>query len=238
MKLKKKIDKAAFETLTEAQQALYIEDGEGYKLDVEGDEDTGALKRAKDRESQLRRDAEKKAKELQDQLDEIESNNADNSGDVKLLQKSYEAKLEKQKIEYETKVGKLTSSLNTHLVDNAAMAIANKISKSPKLIIPHIKARLKADLEGDSPVTRVLDAEGNVSVTTLAELEAEFVANPDFSAIIIASQSSGGAGNRGANTAGGTEFKQNPDKPADINAMSNAELVAHLRAQKAAQEQE
>lgn len=240
MKLKKNIDKAAFESLTEMQQGLYIEDGEGYKLDIEvdGEEDTGALKRAKDREVQLRKDAQKEANELRDRLAEIEESSAENIGDVKTLQKSYEGKLEKQKGESDAKISKLTSNLNNLLVDNAAMAIANKISKSPKLLIPHIKARLKADLDGDSPVTRVLDGEGNVSATTLAELETEFVANPDFSAIIIASQSSGSAGNRGGNAAGGNEFKQNPDKPADINAMSNAELTAHLKAQKAAEQQE
>ena len=55
MALKKKLTKAEYEKLSEHIKAEYIEDGDGFRLDIDGDEDTGALKRAKDREAQLRR---------------------------------------------------------------------------------------------------------------------------------------------------------------------------------------
>lgn len=240
MKVKKKISALEFDNLDESIKVLYVADGDNYKLDIDGDEDTGALKRAKDRESQLRRDAEAKLREATQRLEDLESSDAQNSGDVKLLTKSYESKIEKLKGDYDAKVNKLTKSLTNNLVDNTASAIAAKISKAPKLLIPHIKARLQADLDGDTPATKVLDAEGNVSASTLADLEAEFIANPDFSAIIIASQSSGGAGKKGVNNPGGTHQKPNTEteKP-DINAMSNAEFSAYLKAQKeSASEQE
>ncbi|WEM33660.1 hypothetical protein PSAKC1_00019 [Pseudomonas phage PSA-KC1] len=62
MALKKKLTKEEHAKLSDALKAEYIEDGDGFRLDVDGDEDTGALKRAKDREAQLRKDAEKEAK--------------------------------------------------------------------------------------------------------------------------------------------------------------------------------
>jgi hypothetical protein len=58
MALKLKLAKTEFEKLSAELQAEYIEDGDEYRLDVSGIEDTGALRRAKDREVQLRKDAD------------------------------------------------------------------------------------------------------------------------------------------------------------------------------------
>ena len=67
MALKKKLTKEEHSKLSDHLKAEYIEDGDGdgFRLDIDGDEDTGALKRAKDREAQLRRDAEAKLREAQ-----------------------------------------------------------------------------------------------------------------------------------------------------------------------------
>ena len=42
MALKKKLTKAEYEKLSEHIKAEYIEDGDGFRLDIDGDEDTGA----------------------------------------------------------------------------------------------------------------------------------------------------------------------------------------------------
>ena len=76
MALKKKLTKAEYEKLSEHIKAEYIEDGDGFRLDIDGDEDTGALKRAKDREAQLRREAETKLREAQEQLDALGNDDA------------------------------------------------------------------------------------------------------------------------------------------------------------------
>jgi hypothetical protein len=68
MALKKKLTKEEYSKLSDHIKAEYIEDGDGFRLDIDGDEDTGALKRAKDREAQLRRDAEAKLREAQEEL--------------------------------------------------------------------------------------------------------------------------------------------------------------------------
>ena len=117
------------------------------------------------------------------------------------------------------------------LVDNVATQIATKISNAPALLLPHIKSRLQADFEGDSPVTRVLDKDGKPSAMTVEELAAEFVANKDFSAIITASKASGGAGKPSNNNGGGAP--NNSDKPADLASMNPAQLAEHIKASKA-----
>lgn len=231
MALKKKLTKEEYSKLSDHIKAEYIEDGDGFRLDIDGDEDTGALKRAKDREAQLRRDAEAKLREAQEELDRINGDDARKKGDIATLEKSWQKKLEDQKAEYEGKLGKLTSHTKTQLVDNVAQQIASKISNAPALLLPHIKARLAADFEGDAPVTRILDKDGKPSAMTVEELSAEFVANKDFSAIITASKASGGAGKPSNSNGGGAP--NNSDKPADLASMNPAQLAEHIKASKA-----
>jgi hypothetical protein len=231
MALQKKLTKEQFSKLPEHFKTEYIEDGDGYRLDLQGEEDTGALKRAKDREVELRRQAEAKLRETQEQLDSLGSDDARKKGDIATLEKSWQKKMEDQKSEFESKLNKLTTHTKTQLVDNVALQIASKISNAPNVILPHIKARLAADFEADSPITRILDKDGKPSAMTLEELSNEFVANKDFSAIIVASKASGGAG-KPANNNGGSAPNQS-DKPADFASMNPAQLAEHIKASKA-----
>ena len=234
MALKKKLSKEEHAKLSDALKAEYVEDGDGFRLDVDGDEDTGALKRAKDRESQLRRDAEKEAKELREKLEGIEGDDARKKGDIATLEKSWQRKLDDQKAEYEGKVSKLTSHTTKSLVDNVALSIASKISNAPALILPHIRARLQADFEGDEPKTRVLDKDGKPSALSVDELSAEFVANKDFAAIITASKASVGAGKSSQNGGGAPNNPGNSgNQTADLSKMSPQALAAHLKEAKA-----
>lgn len=232
MALKKKITKDEHAKLSDVLKSEYIEDGDGFRLDVDGDEDTGALKRAKDRESELRKTAEKKLKDAQDELDRINGDDARKTGDIKTLEKAWEKKLTDQKAEADAKIAKLTGHTTKSLVDNVATSIATKISTAPAIILPHIRARLKANFEGDEPTTVVLDKDGKDSKLTVDELAAEFVANKDFSAIITASKASGGAGK--PSNGGGAPKPGQSDQPADLSKMSPQDLAAHLKESKAA----
>lgn len=236
MALKHKISKADFDKLPDAIKSEYIADGDGYRLDVEGFEDVGPLKRAKDREAQLRREAEERLRTAQEELDRINGDDARKRGDIQTLEKSWQKKLEDKETELNGKLSNRDNFIKSQLVDNVASQVAHKISKAPAILLPHIKARLTADFEGDTPVTRVLDAAGKPSAMTVEELTAEFVANKDFSAIILASQASGGAGaskgngggapnNPGSNNAG--------NQPPDLSKMKPAQLAAHLKEAKA-----
>lgn len=226
MALKKKITKEEHAKLSEHFKAEYVEDGDGFKLDLEGEEDTGALKRAKDREAQLRKDAEKKLRETEEKLNELEGNDARKRGDIDTLEKSWKDKLTTQKSEYQAKLDKLSAHTTKTLVDNVALSIATKISSSPALILPHIRARLKADFEGDEPMTRVLDSAGKPSALTVDELSAEFVANKDFASVILASRASGSAGRAPGSAPSNSSA---PPQNADLSTMKPSQLAEHLR---------
>lgn len=236
MALKRKISKAEYEKLSDGIKSEYIEDGDGFRLDLDGDEDTGALRRAKDREAQLRKDAEKRAKEAEDRLTEIEGDDARKKGDIETLEKKWKADLEAEREGRKADNEKSQGYIRKTLVDAKAVEMATQISKAPKLLARIIKDRLTVDFDGDEPVTKVLGADGKVSDMDLAALQKEIVANPDFADIIIASKASGGAGKPSAKPGGGAP--NNSDKPADLASMTPTQLADHLKAQKAASETE
>lgn len=236
MALKKKLTKAEYEKLSDALKSEYISDGDDYKLDLDGDEDTGALKRAKDRETQLRRDAEKKAKELEEQLAAISDTDARKKGDIETLEKSWQKKEGETKAAYDARIAKLEGHIKTSLVDTVASQIAHKISSAPALILPHIKARLAADLEGDTPSTKVLDKDGKPSAFTVEDLTKELLANKDFSAIMIGSKASGGGAPKQGLGKLGSATTQNSEQPTSLASMSPRDLAATIKANKERQE--
>ena len=97
-------------------------------------------------------------------------------------------------------------------------------------MLPHIKNRLVADFEGDEPVTRILGPDGKPSNMTLDDLEKEFVANKDFSAIIVGSKASGGAG--GGEQRRKTGGASDSDKKLDLSKAKPFELLEHLKSKK------
>jgi hypothetical protein len=222
--MKYRIDQTAFDALSEDLKALYKKQDDGsYQLQVEGMEDTGALKRAKDHEKTKRQEAETRARELEARVTELEAASDDKSkqkGDVDALNKSWEAKLAKREKELSDKIAAREKQLTGLLVDNEALGLAQKISTSPNLILPHIRQRFKAEEVDGNLVVRILDKDGNVSASTQKDLEEEFVANPDFAAIIVGSRASG-SGAQGGQRGGGAKA---------FHEMSEAEKTALYKA--------
>lgn len=202
-----------------------------FHLDVEGGEDTGALKRAKDHEKSARQKAEQLLQEAQDKLVELSDERdgllrgAIPKGDVEKLEASWKSKLATREKELGDQIGGLTSHLNTMLVDNVAQGMAGKISKVPELMLPHIRGRLKAEYVDGRPTTRVLDKDGNPSALTVTDLEKELFTNPTFAPIIIGSKASG-SGAEGGQGGGGALSK------VDFTKASPKEIAAHLKAAK------
>lgn len=240
MAVKYKLTKAEFDKLAEHFRAEYKEDGEGYVLDLEGGEDTGALKRAKDRESQAHRREKQRADELQARLDEAEGelnefheNGGKKQRDIKTLTDAHKTALQAQKTEYESKLTKLQDHIKNGSVSSVVNRLAAELSDSPKILLPHLKGRVTADFNDDGePVVRFLDADGQPSDMDYDGLKKEFLSNKDYASIIRASQASGASGAKDANARrGGVPNVQNPNQqPADVTKLSPADMVARIKA--------
>lgn len=236
MALKKKLTKEEHAKLSAELKAEYIEDGDGFRLDVAGEEDTGALKRAKDREAQLRREAEEKLREAQAQLDALGSDDARKKGDIATLEKSWQKKLEDATTAANAKISKLTAHTTKTLLDGTAHQIAAKISTVPALMAKAVRERLTVDFEGDEPTLRILDASGKPSALTLEQLSQEFVANKEFSSIIVGSKATGGGAAKDgfAKRNGGATQNDDSNKPASLATMNPRELAEQIKAKREA----
>lgn len=239
MALKRKLTSAEFDKLSDAMKGEYKKDGENYVLDVEGDEDTGALRRANERNKIEADEAKAAAKKAADELAALKETGARNSGDVAALDASWKEKFKTQETAHKEANGKLTGMLDTQLRQNVAKELAGKISNAPSLLLPHILPRIKVDLTGETPVTQILDAQGKLSALTLEDLQKELVANKDFAPIIVANRGSGsgGAGNVPPNAQsrfGGAGAGGSQEAPNLLKA-SPSDLAAIITARKAAE---
>jgi len=217
MAMKRTITKEAYAALSDDMKKEYKESGEVYVLDLEDYEDPGELRRARDREKEAARKAKEEAEAAKRELEEAKASGHANRGDIKALEDSYKAKLLKLEETKNSTIKQREAFIRKTLVDNVAQSLASKLSDSPSLLLPHIRSRLEVDLEGDEPATRVLGSDGKPSASTLADLEAEFVANKEFAAIIRASKASGGgaSGNQGGGAA---------KKPSEYSEAERVEL--------------
>ena len=203
--LKFKIDKAAFDALSDEQKAMYQEAGEGYQLAIEGLPDVSGLE-AKVNELLGEKKAEKTKREAAEKAArEAAEDKARKEGDVVALENSWKQKLAEAEQAYKGQIESLNGSLNTLLVDNVAQSLATQLGgEAAPVLMPHIKSRLAVEVQDGKPVTRVLDAEGKPSAATIDELGKEFAGNKVFAGVIIGSKASGtGGASNPATPAGG-----------------------------------
>ncbi len=225
MAMKFKLTKAQYDALSEETKVEYIagETAGEYVLDVTGlpaPEDTGPLKRALENE----REAHKATKTaLGTANDKIAA-----FPDVETLKATHEAEK-----------GKLSKFADKTLKDSVATSIASKISTAPTLLAPKIAERISVDMSGDEPKTVFLGKDGKPDASlTVEKISEEFVANPEFKAIIVASKASGGGAPvrplinplGGGAPQGEQAFNASKAKP--------NEMVAHLKAKKEAAAQQ
>jgi len=190
----------------ESIHGFYQEKDGKFHLEVDGLEDTGALKRAKDHEKNARKSAEEKATSLEAQIAEltgqIEQINDDKSrgnGDVEALENSWKTKLSNRENELTGQIDTLKGSLNELLIDSVAGRMAAEIATegSAGVLVPHIQNRLGVEERDGKMITVVKDSSGKPSATTVDELRQEFKDNPVFAPVIVGSKASGGGASGG-----------------------------------------
>ena len=227
-----KLEIESLDGIGEELKGLYSEVDGKYRLNVDGIEDTGALKRAKEHEKEARKQAEAKARELAEQLQaiqEAQERNKDDShrkaGDIEALDKSWQEKLAKREAELSDKLKATEGHISKLLVDSVAMRMAADLALegSAEVLLPHIRSRLAVEIRDGEPVTVIKDKAGNLSATTLEELQEEFVNNQAFASVIRGSKASG-AGSAGAGKGGGAA-SVGGKKPAEMTPAEKADFI-------------
>ncbi len=229
--MKHKLSKEEFDKLSDDFKKEYKAEGEEYVLTVEGLEDNGALKRAKDYEKEKRQKAEAKLRETEDKVVELEDKVTELQGsapDTKKLEESWKQKLDKVIKEKDEANAVLVKEIERMCVDDVSSSVARDLSDSPDVLTPHIKSRLMVEMEGGKAKTRIKDADGNPSALTLDELKTEFRSNASFAAVIKGSEGSGSGANGGQGGKGNGQSQGGSQL--DLTTASTKEIVAHRKA--------
>lgn len=227
MALKRKISKEEFEKLPADIKTEYLADGEGFKLDLHGD-DEGALQRALERERQNSKAATAELKQLKEQLDSL----GDKAKDLTTLTAAHNS----EKEALQNKINAYRQSDLSKQLEGTALALAQRLNKdSPKLVLPHIKERLRAAFkaeDSDDVELQILDSQGKPSKLTTDDLYKEFLDNKEFSAIVTGSKAQGGAGGNGQHKSGAFVPPNSETNQKPLSQYSAAEMVAHIAAKK------
>jgi hypothetical protein len=227
MALKFKISKSIYDALSDDVKKEYVAgEGDGeYVLDVTDlpkGEDPAPIKRALENERNAHKETKTKLGEATAKIESFP--------DVEAL-----------KTQHAAESGKLKQFADKTLRDSVASSIAGKISTVPSLLAPKIAERISVDMSGDEPKTVFLGKDGKPDTSlTVEKISEEFVANPDYKGIIIASKASGGGapGKPLVKPLGGGAPQGEQGKPFNAAKAKPTELVAHLQAKKAAEAQE
>ena len=244
--MKKKINKAAWDKLSDEMKALYALVGKDYILQVEEEEEEepplsnepAGSKLALERKH--RKAAEKARDEAVAALEALKEEKDTISSDVAKQKAVYDKKVAKIEKERDDAITLHKDYVGGKLVSDAASEIAGKLTKSPKVLLPHITSRLSINHDGDEPTLVVLDAKGKPSTATLDDLTKEFRDNKEFAGIVTVSQASGGGASRPGVTApvgsatapGRTSSEERPD----LNKLKGQSLVDAIKANREARQ--
>lgn len=150
-------------------------------------------------------------KKLKQAAEEAERKRLAGEGDWKALEtqlvKKYEGEIEKERGER----GKMRSALEQYLIDREALSELAKVSDSPKLLLPHIRSRMKVVEQDGAFHARIVDETGNIRIgkgqgsspMSLSELVEEMKQDKEFAPAFRGTGSSGGGATRSTGGAGG-----------------------------------
>lgn len=223
MKLKQKISKEEFDELSDNIKEFYEEANGSYVLPLEEDDSLKtALQKERDLHKETKNKNEERVRELERQIEEIKQQSeakhqekAKENGDFESLLKSSEQKRQ----EIEEKYTQLSQQIAQEKLEHEASKIANKIGNTPEnaeLLAHFIKQRLKYSDEG----LKVTDEKGNATISTVDELEKEFMESNKFASLVKGSQASGG-GATGSGSGGAKTFYDYSERELTEIANSN-----------------
>ena len=200
MSIKYSVSTEEFETLDDSQQGLYSQGEDGYTLNVEGvpREDVSGLKRKIDELLTEKKTVQQKASEAEELAKAETAEKLRKANDFEQLYNSSESERQKASEELAT----LKANLQKQQVASQAGQVASSLTKDTaraKLLTEQISSRLSL-VDGE---IRVLDGNGNLTVSTVQELTQSIKAEYPF--LVDGSQAAGGGATGGNSGAGDTK---------------------------------
>ncbi len=188
--------------LDDAVKSLYTEKDGSFTLGVDGlpeVEDVSGLKTALSTERENRKALEKRLKDTDTDQQEAARKLAQEKGDFEQLYKSSQTKLETITGELDG----LRGTVSKEKVTTEALRIAGKLADGHNigLLSEFIERRMRHTDDG----LKVLDRSGQLTVSSLDDLEKEFSTDPQFGSLLKGNQSSGGGATGGGHGGGAAD---------------------------------
>lgn len=239
--LKLTVNKDDYNSLDESIKSFYSESDDGYKLKVDGVEDTGALKRAKDHEKEQRKAIEKEAQELRDKLTAIEQEKLKGSGDIDAIlasadkaKEDAEARIKAIEDEYRQKEETLFKQNRESFKNAQIKELAVGLAKEghSDALVPYLKSKFDVIDDNGSNKLVVLGEDGKPSHLTIDNFKDEFKSNTAFAPLLKGSQATG-SGAKGGVDGGGTTKKFTDYTSAELVQLhrENPEAYNQLKSQ-------
>ena len=200
MSIKYSVSTEEFGTLDDSQKGLYSQGEDGYTLNVEGvpKEDVSGLKRKIDELLTEKKTVQQKASEAEELAKAEAAAKLRKANDFEQLYNSSESERQKASEELAT----LKANLQKQQIAGQAGQVASELTKDvarAKLLTEQISSRLSL-VDGE---IRVLDVNGNLTVSTVQELTQSIKAEYPF--LVDGSQAAGGGATGGNSGAGDTK---------------------------------
>lgn len=190
--------------------------------------DPAEFKRLQDENALFKKkheEAEKHRKEQEKLAGDNARKAAAAAGDIKALEESWTTKYTARETELGQEVATYRGMVEELTAGSTASEICNKIAMEgcALALMPHVRGRLKSEIVDGKPVTRVLDAQGNISAMTPDDLIKELKAVPYLAPLIIGSKASG-AGNPGGQGNGGNSKEMTRSEFDKLDAFKKREF--------------
>jgi len=206
MTIQYKVSAESFDTLDDSVKGLYSQGEDGYTLNVDGvpKEDVSGLKRKIDELLTEKKTVQQKAMEAEELARQETAEKLKKANDYEQLYNSSESERQKAADELAT----LKANLQQQQVASQATKVASQLTKDTaraKLLSEQISSRLSL-VDGE---VRVLDANGNLTVSSVEELTQSIKAEYPF--LVDGSQAAGGGATGGSSGAGDTKTVSRAD---------------------------
>lgn len=208
----------SLESIPENVRSLYQQDGDKFRLQIDGYEDPAGLKSALQKERETAKSASKQAQawaslgkspeEIQQLLEsqrKSEEDKAAKNGEWDKLKVQMQEQFGSERAKLESALKAKDGAIERYLVDAQATAAISELKGVPALLLPHVKASVKVVDDDGEYVTRVVDANGNPRVNSkgdflsIKDLVSEMRQSDVFGRAFEPTGTTGG----GAHTSGG-----------------------------------
>ena len=144
---------------------------------------------------------------------------AKESGDFESLYKSSSEKLQMT----ESTLSQLQGRIETEQKGNAAMKIAADLAEGSNIDL--LSTFINTRLSFQEGALKVTDGNGNLTISSLDDLKAEFKNDPKFASLLKGNQSSGGGATGGNNSGSAAKTKSR----AEFTALNPADQMKHVK---------